>query len=1042
MAKIDEIKMLRLGQRDENLARSLTFDCSDWLEQYPEASIHILFRRPGESAIVPMSTTLEGTTLTWLIHDFEVGKTGVGNAEFRAVDMAGLRRKSRIIPCSIEETLLGDDETVLYTQDQVDETLAHISEAAQAALAAKASEEAAALSAQEAAESATSASAAASVAASARDAAQAAKIAAETAQHQAEAAQSGVHADAEAAAQAKVAAQAAQASAQGAASQASADRVAAESARASAEAAAEHAEAVVEGIDQAGADQVAVVNAAGQAQVTAVDQAGTTQVGNVNAAGTTQVNAVQAKGTQVINSIPADYSQMSTDVTSLKRALETDREIELASFNIIQNGIYKPETRRLRTKRRYPIYGGTRIDFNTGELYTYVKVYDAPDATTVIASYAYAKRPTLIITEDDAVYFVEIDIANGSAYSSSTNIAISDFLETYWIRIVNNVNCKSDEIDVLGNDLIRIGGYYPVFASDWMIGNISTSSSGWTYNNTSKRCVTKNGFAYQLKKNDIFSLGDYTNSKYLYGYKDIGGIYHAPNQWRTADLTIPDDGDYVFVVTPLDESSIDDITPYVSKMTITRPESQISELKQLEYGRPCYIAPAYSSPNKIQILETEIVIPAYSRLYYADKIYRPTSAVHITRVATESSQNSEEVIIFDALTKTFRAAVGSVYEPTVDEYVLCTVGNGFTTCSLSPTQYTFDNQSVYVKNTTDYINTNILHLNDRSIVTERLEQTKTSGYNVNNLVLLHFSDIHGSTANITRLLEFFASYSQYIDGIIHTGDSVSQYFSNANPFDTVGGNEVMNVIGNHDCWIQGDTWPKPYNATAAQVYAKFFVGSDSDNPYINSWGIESPGENLCYYYKDYSDYGIRLIVLDALHYDSAQETWFSNTLSDAKANNLSVVASAHYPAQSGLTSFDCTFASIDHIIDPVQTPSGDGQMERLPDSVFDIVDTYVNGGGEFICWIVGHAHYDQIGVVTGHSNQVMIVVNCGLTNSRYGDEQRENGTKTQDCFNVIGFDTTKKLIKICRIGSSLDWYMRSKNLLSVNYQTKQVVANA
>ena len=58
MYKIDEIKMLRLGQRDENLARPLLFDCSDWLEQYPEASIHILFRRPGESAIVPMSTTL------------------------------------------------------------------------------------------------------------------------------------------------------------------------------------------------------------------------------------------------------------------------------------------------------------------------------------------------------------------------------------------------------------------------------------------------------------------------------------------------------------------------------------------------------------------------------------------------------------------------------------------------------------------------------------------------------------------------------------------------------------------------------------------------------------------------------------------------------------------------------------------------------------------------------------------------------------------------------------------------------------------------
>lgn len=313
MYKIDEIKMLQLGQRDENLAREIQMDASDWLELYPGASIQILFRRPGESTITPMISTLIDGVLTWQIHDFEVGKTGVGNAEIRAVDTAGLRRKSRIIPCSIEETLLGDDETVLYTQDQVDITLAHIGEAAQAAIAAKASEDAAALSAQEAADAAGSIGTAVEDTREYKEAAEQAAQNAQTAQEGAEAAERDVHADAEAAEQAKVAAQAAQAGAQGAASQASAARAAAETAQADAEAAAAHAEAVVEGIDQAGADQVAAVNAAGA-----------TQVGNVNAAGTTQVNAVQAKGTQVIASIPADYSALTDEVTDLKSALDAN----------------------------------------------------------------------------------------------------------------------------------------------------------------------------------------------------------------------------------------------------------------------------------------------------------------------------------------------------------------------------------------------------------------------------------------------------------------------------------------------------------------------------------------------------------------------------------------------------------------------------------------------------------------------------------------------------------------------------------------------
>ena len=369
MYKIDEIKMLRLGQRDENLAREIQMDASDWLELYPGASIAILFRRPGESTITPMITTLIGTTLTWQINDFEVGRTGVGNAEIRAVDTAGLRRKSRIIPCSIEDTLLGDDETVLYTQDQVDETLAHIGEAAQSALAAKASEDAAALSAENASGSADAAQAAQDAAESARDAAQAAQTAAEAAQAAAESSQGGAAADAQAAEEARIAAQAAQASAQGSAAGASASRTAAEAAQAAAETAQHSAEtaagnaqasagaasgsasaaaqnasdaaasaaSIGEAEQRAAASAQAAAQSATQAAGSATSASGSASAASgsasqaagsaTQAAGSATSASQSATAAQaILDSIPEDYTELSEDVTDLKSAVETQQE--------------------------------------------------------------------------------------------------------------------------------------------------------------------------------------------------------------------------------------------------------------------------------------------------------------------------------------------------------------------------------------------------------------------------------------------------------------------------------------------------------------------------------------------------------------------------------------------------------------------------------------------------------------------------------------------------------------------------------------------
>lgn len=333
-------------------------------------------------------------------------------------------------------------------------------------------------------------------------------------------------------------------------------------------------------------------------------------------------------------------------------------------------------------------------------------------------------------------------------------------------------------------------------------------------------------------------------------------------------------------------------------------------------------------------------------------------------------------------------------------------------------------------------NIEVVNLLENATSVAKGDSTTQPKNRANMFSLLHFSDIHGSDVNIQRIIDFADDYEKYLYDILHSGDAPNAYFSDDNPFALVGGNRIMEVVGNHECWIQGQTWPRPYTATAQQVYEKFFA------PYISNWGVTSPGTNLCYYYKDYSTAKVRLIVLDCIHYDATQESWFETALAGAKTAEYRVVAVTHYPAMTGLDNIDCTFGTYGESINAETPPSGTDQVERMPESAFTAVDNFIEGGGEFVCWLSGHTHGDFIGTVKEHSNQIQIIISTGKAINGNGDAARVNMTKTQDLFNVFAVDGNNKLIKLVRIGADKDRYLRSRKTLCLNYETKQVISNA
>lgn len=288
------------------------------------------------------------------------------------------------------------------------------------------------------------------------------------------------------------------------------------------------------------------------------------------------------------------------------------------------------------------------------------------------------------------------------------------------------------------------------------------------------------------------------------------------------------------------------------------------------------------------------------------------------------------------------------------------------------------------------------------------------------LSLLHFSDIHGIKRNLENIVKVKNYYSDIIADVIDTGDDVADQFSDEDIFSGVDGAEnILRCIGNHDNATKtGGVYD--FNAkTASECYGKFFA------PFIANWGVTYT-ENLCYYYKDYVAQGIRLIVLDAMHNDATQEAWLDSVLADAKTNGLAVVCANHYM----------------RTIDVFQTPFNDASpsSSNMPVSWAESVSTFIEGGGEFICWICGHTHRDSVGTIQGYENQVMIVIDTAATGrSTTSNTYRKYYTRSQDLMNVVSIDKNNTTIKVVRIGARERDDMQVIDSMVINYSERTLI---
>ena len=386
--------------------------------------------------------------------------------------------------------------------------------------------------------------------------------------------------------------------------------------------------------------------------------------------------------------------------------------------------------------------------------------------------------------------------------------------------------------------------------------------------------------------------------------------------------------------------------------------------------------------------------------------------------------------------------IASIYKPAKSGYVK--VNGEFVFVDDGTISYFTDSVAFVVKKELSESNLDGTDKNLQGLMYNALKVfgINSTSVNNNNIVsLLHFSDLHGSKRKLQRIVDFVKGNSNLITDAIHSGDTTAAYYSDTNVWNNVVGAEyIMNSIGNHDCWIEGQTWPYPYSATSEQVFKTIMVGNDSSNPFIDKWGVQYE-ENKCYYFKDYSNANVRLIVLDSLHYDEEHHSWFVEKLNEALTQDLHIVCVTHYQCITGQEKIELGgWNSIKYNLGR-KTPTPDSQIDhRLDERPYLAVDNFITNGGKFICWLSGHTHFDMVGFVNDHTNQLSVVVDTSADYDVYVEEDRTNGTKNEDAFNIAAVNTADGILRIVRVGCDCDMWLRSKKTICYDYINKKIIS--
>ncbi len=198
--------------------------------------------------------------------------------------------------------------------------------------------------------------------------------------------------------------------------------------------------------------------------------------------------------------------------------------------------------------------------------------------------------------------------------------------------------------------------------------------------------------------------------------------------------------------------------------------------------------------------------------------------------------------------------------------------------------------------------------------------------------------------------------------------------------------------------------------------------------HTENWDVTfMEGEHSMAYFRDFPASNIRLIVLDVYYDVEHQKTWLQERLAEALAQGLHVITATHEPSAPITNPLDVTFQTL---------------MDCGPGGVMpyeELIAAFIEQGGIHICNLAGHNHADYFGYTD--RGVLNIAVECGTSWPGWCDSKRVRGTRTYDCFNVMGINVDEGILKLIRVGDNADYFLRMKRALCYDYICRKVIFN-
>lgn len=339
---------------------------------------------------------------------------------------------------------------------------------------------------------------------------------------------------------------------------------------------------------------------------------------------------------------------------------------------------------------------------------------------------------------------------------------------------------------------------------------------------------------------------------------------------------------------------------------------------------------------------------------------------------------------------------------------------------------------------TDYVDQKIEENINKEQNTSIYNSKHVPGRSYTQITLLHFSDLHADKDALARIMKTRRDYGDAIDDAICTGDIVA---NNQEKIETWWDASVLTCIGNHDSaryYNDGKKYVYDWTELSITNRDAYYIA-----PFESGWGIvHETGKS--YYYKDYSESKMRLIVLDAMLYSSyesdktlatTQTKWFENLLDDAITNEIHILIAIHAP-HGGASPINCNFSKYGATTMPTYADC------NTPSEIIDLVATKISNGLNFVGYIVGHTHQDNVWDATGDGTQLMYCITCANVSyePQWKNSDQYRGT-SEDAFNLITIDTMNNLVKIVRAGgANTDWLLRKRNSICINYKSGKIIS--